>query len=147
MTPFFKNQILISIALGTTLVLTGCSNADQTESGATAEASWSVAHVDAKGASALLMSQPETIILDIRTPEEVEEGYIDGAVFADFSQADFEAQLTKLDPSAAYIVHCRSGGRSTKALTTLEKLGFTNITHMDGGIKGWTQAKLPLVTP
>lgn len=147
MTQFFKNRVFLSIGLGAMLALSGCSEANETENTTATQTAWSTAHVDAKGANALLTANPETIVLDIRTPGEIEGGYIDGAVFADFSQADFENQLTKLDRDKAYIVHCKGGGRSTKALSSLEKLGFKNVTHMDGGLDDWKRAKLPLVTP
>lgn len=147
MTEFIKNKLLVSIVIGTSLALTGCSEASETNSTVTTENNWSVTHVDAQGAHALLASQPGTLVLDIRTPREIEGGYIESAIFADFSHNDFEAQLTALDKETPYIVHCKGGGRSTKALSTLEKLGFKNITHMDGGLDDWKRAKLPLVTP
>ena len=106
-----------------------------------------VNYVTALGAKTLLDRKAEIVVLDIRTPEEVAKGHIDRAVFADFYAEDFRQQLTKLDPSAHYIVHCRSGGRSTKALTTLKELGFTKITHMDGGLRDWNKADLPLTQP
>ena len=106
-----------------------------------------VNYVNASAAQAFLVAQPNSVVLDIRTPKEVAKGHIDGAVFADFYADDFAEQLTRLDRKTHYVVHCGSGGRSTKALTTLEALGFTNITHMDGGLRDWNKAKLPLTKP
>ena len=113
----------------------------------TIASTFKAAHVDAIGAQALLKSKPETVVLDIRTPKEIDKGYIEGAKFADFYQEDFSEKLSKLDRDASYLVHCAGGGRSTKVLTTLEELGFKNVTHLDGGIKGWTKADLPLSRP
>lgn len=146
-----KKQMLLSIGVGALLAFGGCSQAKssdevQTEIGAKT-IRFQVSHVDAQGASGLLTTKPNTVVIDIRTPGEIEEGYIAGAIFADFSEADFENQLSKLDRDASYIIHCKSGGRSTKALSTLNKLGFKNIIHMDGGLDDWKRAKLPLVTP
>ena len=122
------------------------ANTDDSRLQVTEQASqqFHVTHVDAVGAQALLKTKPEAIVLDIRTPKEVAKGHIEGAVFADFYADDFAEQLTRLDKETHYVVHCGSGGRSTKALSTLEELGFTNITHMDGGIQGWNKANLPL---
>ena len=50
-------------------------------------------------------------VLDIRTPAEVDEGHIDGAIFVDFRSPDFAEQIVKLPKNADYIMHCRSGGR------------------------------------
>lgn len=138
------SMCVISLALtqaSCTQVNTNESKLQVTEQAA---AQFQVNYVDAIGAQALLTAKPDTIVLDIRTRKEIDKGYIEGAVFADFYDDDFSQQLTKLDRKASYIVHCGSGGRSTKALTTLEELGFTNITHMDGGIQGWNKANLPL---
>ena len=123
---------------------TGDSRAQVTEQ---ASPQFHVTHVDAVGAQALLKTKPDAIVLDIRTPKEVAKGHIEGAVFADFYADDFAEQLTRLDKETHYVVHCGSGGRSTKALSTLEELGFTNITHMDGGLRDWNKANLPLTQP
>lgn len=106
-----------------------------------------VTYVDAIGASALLASNSDVSVIDLRTQSEIDNGHIEGAVFADFYAEDFADQLSKFDREKAYVIHCNSGGRSTKALATFESLGFTNITHMDGGVKGWNKANLPLTKP
>lgn len=154
MTHIFKSapkSALMACMMGLLLSQTACSQAGRLETPAQSTqqnpAQFQVNYVDAKGAQAMLASKPDTVILDIRTPEETDTGYIDGAVFADFYDEGFAQHLSKMDRDTPYIVHCRSGGRSTKALTTLEELGFTNITHMDGGILGWNEAKLPLKQP
>ncbi|MEP3891113.1 MAG: rhodanese-like domain-containing protein [Hellea sp.] len=112
-----------------------------------AASEFQVNYVTALGAHALLAEKPESVVLDIRTPKEVAKGHIEGAVFADFYADDFAERLTRLDKETHYVVHCGSGGRSTKALSTLEELGFINITHMDGGLRDWNKANLPLTQP
>jgi len=62
-------------------------------------------------------------------------------------KAILQRYVLKLDKDAPYLITCGSGGRSTKALTTLEELGFTNVTHLDGGMKDWHKAELPVKTP
>ncbi len=104
-------------------------------------------HVDAMGARKLLATATETIVLDVRTQKEIDGGYIEGAIFANFYEEDFAQKLSKLDRNKPYLVHCKGGGRSTKTLGLLKDLGFTNITHLDGGLDGWKRAKLPLVMP
>lgn len=140
--------ILISCIAGAALSLAACGQAE-TETLPAQESSemspaLKVTYVDAKGAYALLKVKPKTVVLDIRTPKEIKNGFIEGAVFADFYDTEFAQQLTKLDRDTPYVIHCGSGGRSTKALTTLKELGFTNITHMDGGMNDWKSANLPL---
>lgn len=84
-------------------------------------------------------SEKNAIVIDVRTPGEVSEGYIDGATkFIDVNGANFESEIAKLDKSANYIVYCRSGARSMNASNYMVQHGFTNVYNLDGGIMGWT---------
>lgn len=65
------------------------------------------------------------VILDVRTPGEVAEGYLEGALFVDFMADDFANRIVELDKTADYIVHCRSGNRSGQAIVIMADLGFT----------------------
>ncbi len=109
-----------------------------------------VTHVDAEGAAKLLAEKDDKkrpVILDIRTPEEFQEGHLEGAKNIDFKADDFSEKIARLDRDKPYVVHCRSGGRSGSSLEIFKKLGFKNIIHLDGGILGWQEAKLPTTKP
>ncbi len=155
MTLIHSNRAIRITVISCALIVAGCgpassqSTAQKTDAPALKQApvKSAVKHVNAQEASSLLATVPETIVLDVRTPKEIKGGHIEGAKFANFYDADFAEQLTKLDRQTPYLIHCKGGGRSTKALTTLKELGFTNITHMDGGLDGWKREKLPLTTP
>ncbi|MBX9784532.1 MAG: hypothetical protein K2X48_14680 [Chitinophagaceae bacterium] len=43
------------------------------------------------------------------------------------------------------ILHCTSGGRSALATATLKQMGYKNVAHLDGGIKAWKEAGMPVV--
>ncbi len=101
-----------------------------------------VGHVDGAAAGKLLAGDSTVVVLDVRTPEEFEQGHIRKAVNLDFRAKDFEAQIAKLDRAKKYLVHCKSGGRSTSSLRVFEKLGFADVTHLDGGILAWESAGL-----
>jgi rhodanese-related sulfurtransferase len=75
------------------------------------------------------------MILDVRTPEEIAEGYIQGAVFVDFKSDDFNEKVQELDKAADYVVHCRSGQRSEKAIAIMTELGFTGNLVNGGGME------------
>lgn len=143
--------ILKAIFVGSTVMLISCSDsktdAKPAQAANTQSKSLVVKHVDAHGAQALLSANPQVVVLDVRSPKEIEDGHIEGAVFANFFDDDFKQQLTRFEKDTHYLVHCKGGGRSTKALATLEELGFTNITHMDGGLDDWKRADLPLSKP
>lgn len=103
-----------------------------------------VNHVDAKGAAALVKDGKVTVV-DVRSANEFAEGHIDGAKNIDIlEEKTFEPQLNALDKDKPVLVHCEAGGRSTRSLKTFEKLGFRNVTHLDGGLKAWRAAGLPV---
>ena len=108
-----------------------------------------VKHADAAAAKKLLdeaaaKKDAKVAVLDIRTPDEFKAGHLAGATNIDFLGGKFEEQLAKLDKSKTYVVHCQSGGRSTKSLEKFKKLGFQSIIHLDGGYAGWAKAGLPV---
>ncbi len=79
------------------------------------------------------------IILDVRTDEELEEGYIPGAVQMDIQQtSEFMERAKKMDPSKNYYIYCRSGGRSAQACMLFNSLGVKNVYNLMGGMTEWT---------
>jgi len=101
-------------------------------------------HVDAAGAGKLLSAEREVIVLDVRTPREFAGGHIAGATNVDFNANSFSSVVGKLDRDRTYLVHCAAGGRSTKALDVLKKLGFRSVVHLDGGFSAWEAAGQPV---
>lgn len=78
------------------------------------------------------------VILDVRTEEEIEEGYIAGAQFIDFYQgAGFLEAIDALDKSKSYYIYCRSGNRSGQACAIMNSRGFENTFNLAGGIQEW----------
>jgi len=85
-----------------------------------------------------IQSDDQAVILDVRTPEEVAEGYIPGAISIDFYLGQgFLDGLEKLDRSKNYYVYCRSGNRSGQACAVMQSLGFANTYNLPGGILDW----------
>jgi rhodanese-related sulfurtransferase len=93
----------------------------------------------------------EPLLVDLReAAERAEHGVIAGAVHAPRGMLEFYA-----DPSSTYhrpefrperrvILHCASGGRSALAAVTLAGLGYTDVAHLDGGLKAWREQGLPV---
>ena len=102
-----------------------------------------VKHVDAKQAQQLVREKKVTV-LDLRTPAEFKSGRIAGATNLDFLAPDFEQRIKDLDKTKAYLIHCAGGGRSSHSLATFKHQQFQSIYHLDGGIKAWEKAGLPL---
>ena len=84
-------------------------------------------------------------VIDVRTSDEFSEGHIKDAKNIDIMSPDFSAKLGALDKTKPVLVHCQAGGRSTRSLPTFEKLGFTEIYHLDGGMNDWNKAGQPVV--
>lgn len=85
-----------------------------------------------------LESDNNAVILDVRTDEEVEEGYIPNAVHIDIYMGQgFLDEVEKLDKSKNYYVYCRSGKRSSQACALMTQLGFDNIYNLLGGFNDW----------
>jgi rhodanese-related sulfurtransferase len=85
-----------------------------------------------------LQQDENAFILDVRTEEEVEEGYIPGATVIDFYLgAEFAEELEKLDKSKNYYVYCRSGKRSGQACAIMNSMGFKNTYNLEGGFMNW----------
>ena len=77
-------------------------------------------------------------ILDVRTPQEFEEGYIPEAMKINIYEAQgFLDALEKLDKSRNYYVYCRSGNRSRQACALMNNLGFAGAFNLQGGIIEW----------
>jgi rhodanese-related sulfurtransferase len=88
----------------------------------------------------------EFVILDVRMPEEFAEGHISGAVNVNLLAPDFESRLGALDRAKTYLVYCRTGNRSAKAIQAMGRLGFRSVYHMFEGIVGWQKKGFPLST-
>ena len=73
-------------------------------------------------------------VLDIRTPAEVAEGKLEGSIVLDYREPSFAEEISKLDKSADYIMHCRSGGRVSEAIPLMRELGFTGELTNAGGL-------------
>jgi rhodanese-related sulfurtransferase len=96
----------------------------------------------------------DVVLVDIREPGELEQtGTIPGAVHAPRGMLEFYADPTtayhrpEFDPSKRTILYCASGGRSALATDALQTLGYTNVAHLDGGLKAWQESGLDIVAP
>lgn len=102
-----------------------------------------VTHVDPKAANTLIEEKKVTI-LDVRTSAEFKEGHLANAINHDFVDDDFKTHIATLDKEKPYLIHCESGARSAKSLKAFKELGFKHLYHLDGGIRAWKKASLPV---
>ena len=86
----------------------------------------------------LISKDTNAVILDVRTEEEVEDGYIPNMLHIDIRQGQgFLDEIEKLDKSKSYYVYCRSGARSGQACTLMSEMGFETTYNLIGGFMNW----------
>ena len=84
------------------------------------------------------------VIIDVRTPEEFEDGHIENAVNIDFRSVTFQDEINELDVNKTYLVYCAVGVRSRLATGIMGELGFQNVYDLKGGFKEWITEGLPV---
>ena len=88
-----------------------------------------------------LENDSNAIIIDVRTEQEIDEGYIPKALHMDIYQGqEFMNNIQELDKEKTYYVYCRSGGRSAQACAIMNQLGFQNTYNLIGGFSEWQGA-------
>lgn len=97
--------------------------------------------------AAKMESEPGTV-LDVRTIEEHQDGFIAGAMQYDYYETNsFKAALNSLDKDKTYYIYCRSGGRSGTTLDMMQQMGFMKVYNLEGGMLAWRRANQPVATP
>ena len=87
------------------------------------------------------ISESDVQLVDVRTPEEYEQGHIVGAMNIDWKSDAFAHEATSmLDKSKTIAIYCRVGHRSHEAGNKLYKMGYTRIVELQGGLEAWKSA-------
>jgi molybdopterin/thiamine biosynthesis adenylyltransferase/rhodanese-related sulfurtransferase len=96
-----------------------------------------IEEVDAPGALELLESADPPLFIDVREPDEWDDGHIPGAVHV--SRGHFESRIEQAAPDRArpIVVYCAAGSRSAFAAKTLEELGYEHVASLAGGYTDW----------
>ena len=84
----------------------------------------------------------EIQLLDVRTPQEYKQGYIEGAILINFFDSDFVTKVSsRFDKNKPLYIYCAVGGRSNKAAKKLIADGFDSIYDLKGGFTKWKNFK------
>lgn len=75
------------------------------------------------------------VLIDVREPNEVKQGYIPGAINIPLTQLNH--RLSEISKDRSVYLYCRSGMRSKQAARILQKNGFRDLSHLQGGIMAW----------
>ena len=78
------------------------------------------------------------VVLDVRTPEEYDEGCIVNSINLNIYDSQFFMdELNKLNKKDFIHVYCRTGSRSFQACEIIKQFGFENVYNLEGGILEW----------
>ena len=122
-----KKMVFLLLTL---IFLAACGQADDADREAV------YLNISAEEAKALMDSERDYVILDVRTAEEYESGHIPGAILIPDTEIAQQAEGILRDKNQLILVYCRSGRRSKLASEILVELGYTNIREF-GGIIDW----------
>jgi molybdopterin/thiamine biosynthesis adenylyltransferase/rhodanese-related sulfurtransferase len=84
-----------------------------------------------------LRAQPGAVVLDVREPDEYEQGAIPGALHIPRGNLESNVESRVPDHDTPLIVHCAGGTRSAFAAKTLEEMGYTDVVSVAGGFNKW----------
>jgi sulfur-carrier protein adenylyltransferase/sulfurtransferase len=94
-----------------------------------------------------LRRRPGTVVLDVREPEEYEQGAIPGALHIPRGTLEGSIEGRLPDKSSPVVIHCASGVRSAFAAKTLTELGYRDVVSMTGGFNRWKDEGRDWSTP
>ena len=94
-----------------------------------------ITEVDTEGAAAAIADG--AIVLDVREPDEYEEGALLGAIHIPRGHLEAQIEGRIIDKEAPIVAYCAGGVRSAFAAKTLAELGYTNVLSMEGGYGRW----------
>jgi molybdopterin/thiamine biosynthesis adenylyltransferase/rhodanese-related sulfurtransferase len=96
---------------------------------------------------AQLKTSEPPVLIDIREPDEVQQGIIPGAVVIPRGYLELRVERRVPDHEHPVVVYCASGVRSVFAAKTLEQMGYSNVASLAGGFEGWKQQGLKFSVP
>lgn len=100
--------------------------------------------IDVTVLQAELAANPDTLLVDVRTPGEFQAASIDGAVNLPLSQVDAHLRRIVRDAGGRMVLICQSGTRAGQAASTLAGAGLSDVVVLDGGMNSWVAAGAPV---
>lgn len=79
-------------------------------------------------------------LIDVREDHEWAAGHLPQAVHLGKGILERDAEMRFPDPQTELVLYCGGGYRSALAADALQKMGYTNVSSMDGGFRGWKEA-------
>ncbi len=86
------------------------------------------------------------VLVDVREESEFAKDHLPGAIHLGKGVIERDVEQRIPDTDTELILYCGGGFRSALAADNLQKMGYTNVLSMDGGIRGWREKGYPLTT-
>jgi len=95
---------------------------------------------------AMLDRGEKFVLVDVREESEFAKDHLPGAVHLGKGVIERDIEQRVPDPATPLVLYCGGGYRSALAADNLQKMGYTNVLSMDGGIRDWRAKQYPLTT-
>ena len=142
--------LIFAILLGLSFIVSGCTTATKvmttkvmTTEDLVSESNEHITNVPAS-VSRELLNEGGHIFLDVRTAREYKMGHIPGAIHIDRGLLEFTINNQVPDKNARIVTYCKVGERGSLAAYTLVRMGYKNITNIEGGWVAWEKAGYPV---
>ena len=96
----------------------------------------------AAGELKAMLERKDFLLVNVHIPYEGEIGQTDASV--PFDKVDQQLHVFPAKRDAKIVLYCMSGRMSGMAADTLARLGYTNVSHLEGGMVAWRKAGYPL---
>src|SRR3954467_1453494 len=105
-----------------------------------------IREVDTAAAEAAA-AQPDIVVLDVREPDEYDQGALPGALHIPRGHLESNIESRVLDKNAPIVIYCAAGNRSAFAAETLAELGYSDVVSVAGGFNKWKNEGRDWSTP
>jgi rhodanese-related sulfurtransferase len=103
------------------------------------EAKQEIKEINSAQLRSMKNSSEKFTLIDVREPDEVEQGAIAGSVALPRGQLEYKIDTITTDKSARIVCYCGGGGRSALAAQSLKRMGFKDVLSLEGGYKKWSE--------
>jgi rhodanese-related sulfurtransferase len=94
----------------------------------------------------MLDSHADFVLIDVREDNEWAKDHLPAAVHLGKGVIERDVEQRVPDPSTPLVLYCGGGFRSALAADALQRMGYTNVASMDGGIREWREKGFPLTS-
>jgi rhodanese-related sulfurtransferase len=91
-----------------------------------------------------LINREKAVVIDVSEVEEFAEGHIGSAKNVPLNQLEEKLPGTVKNKALPLVLVCATGARARRAVAVAQKLGYTQVQALGGGLKAWKDANLPL---